>query len=137
MVRLLSPSRTNDVRFSDETEGSSATSPSECCFLAKPTDQKGMAIRAVETQHIERSLALGGVDHLANSEDWRAVRNTQKASGMGIGGCGIDFFVRVCNFQSVIVFQDGKKGDTVQRRLRQADKVLGGQVAGLDRKRFI
>src|SRR5258708_7249075 len=95
-----------------------------------------MAIRAVKTQHIERSLALGGVDHLANSEHWRAVRNTQKASGMGIGCCGIDLFVRVRNFQSVIVFQGGKKGDPVQRRLRQADEVLGGEVAGLDRKRF-
>ena len=61
---------------------------------------------------------------MPNSEDWRAVGNAQESRGVGVGGSSVDFFVGVCDFESVIVLQDGKKRDPVQRCVRQAGKIL-------------
>jgi hypothetical protein len=68
-----------------------------------------MAVRSIQTQHVQGNPALGGINLLANAEYGRAMSNTQKPSAVRVGCCRIDFFVGVGYFEPIIPLQNGKK----------------------------
>src|SRR5579863_3540586 len=146
MLRISRPGKTqriHRVRNSGIADCGTSGLGSDCPSkwseppLAESPDQQGVAVRSVKTQHVQGNLAFCGMNLLANAKYWRAMRNAQKPSAMSVGGCSIDFFVRVGYFEAIIALQDGKKRDPVQPGSSEAAELVRAQVAGFDGKRFL
>ena len=96
-----------------------------------------MPVRAVESEHVQNRLTLGGVDDLADAEQRSSFGNLEQLGGLGVGGSCVYFFIGMRQLQAVFSLQQGKQRKFFQRRVADIGKILGGEIAGLQREGFI
>jgi len=68
-----------------------------------------MTIRAIQTQAVNGRLAFGGINYLPNPDQREAACDAQKSRGSQIRGNGVNLFVRISKFKTVIAVQNGKQ----------------------------
>src|ERR1700751_2237191 len=100
-------------------------------------NHKIMAVRAVNAEHVDDRLALGGIDDLAGAQQGIATRHVEQFGGAGIGGGGVDFLIGVAKPHVVVPFEGGEEGIAAERRFEQTGKIVAGEIAGFQGEGFI
>ena len=67
-----------------------------------------MPLGAIESDSVDRGLALCGIDDLPNPQGGMSSGYLQQLRHFAFCGSGIDFFIRISEFDSVILFQRGE-----------------------------
>ena len=71
-------------------------------------DDEVVPIGTIKSQDIEDDNAFGGINYLADAQQRGAFWQTEKFGGAWIGGCGVDFFVGIAEFDVIIALQGGE-----------------------------
>ena len=79
----------------------------------------------VEAQTVHDGLAFGGVEKLADSEQWVPVPNGQQLRCSQIRRYSINFFVRIGKFNPVLMLQRSKQRTPFERSLHQPGELFG------------
>src|SRR5258708_5200457 len=77
--------------------------------LAKTTYKKRMPLGTVKANHVDRGFRFRRVDHLANTQNSSALQESKHFRETGIGGGCVNFLVRICQFNAVIVLQSSEQ----------------------------
>ena len=105
--------------------------------LSKPADQELVTVRAIKAQNIGNGFAFRRVDQLTYAHEWLSARERKQLGSPGVGGRGVDFLVGVAELDLVISFEDLEQRLTTKRSGQQIREISGGEIAGLQRERFL
>src|SRR5581483_1612507 len=86
---------------------------------------------AIQPEHVNRRFAVAGIDNLPHAQQRRASWNLKLVGSPGIGGGGIDLFVRVNKGYAKVPVQDGKQRYPLQWHFGQTWKVVRRDVSRL------
>src|SRR5215467_8567703 len=98
-MRTRKPKPSRDAR---------ARSPVPGRGLAEAPDEQAMPLGAIESDPVNRGLAFCRINDLPNPQGRMSGGYPQQLRHVAFGCGGIDFFIRVSEFDTVVVFQGGE-----------------------------
>src|SRR5215468_10530980 len=131
LTSLLFSLRTTSIlgsspRISQSVPSQGCTARSGCAtkYSTEAPDHEIVAIGTVNDECVDQRFVRRRENDLANAKERLAPRYAEEFSDMRFGAGGVNFFVRVAEFQVVVALKEGKERLTVERSVKKFREIL-------------